>query len=75
MAMLTMGQFTLGSVMEEQTRNKRKILKSSPTEKVKESQRDADMDTLTSDVINTIENEAENAFAFGIQLIVKGLKK
>ncbi|MBU5442151.1 hypothetical protein [Paenibacillus sp. MSJ-34] len=44
-------------------------------EKVKESQRDADMDTLTSDVMNTIENEAENAFEFGIQLIVKGLKK
>lgn len=75
MAMLTMGQFTLGSVMEEQTRNKRRILTSSSMEKVKESQRDADMDTLTSDVMNTIENEAENAFEFGIQLIVKGLKK
>lgn len=75
MAMLTMGQYTLGSVMEEQTRNKRRILKSSPMEKVKESQRDADIDTLTSDVMNTIENEAENAFEFGIQLIVKGLKK
>ncbi len=75
MAMLTMGQFTLGSVMEEQTRNKRRILKSSPMEKVKESQRDAGMDTLSSNVMNTIENEAENAFEFGIQLIVKGLKK
>ncbi|OME84182.1 MULTISPECIES: TetR/AcrR family transcriptional regulator C-terminal domain-containing protein [Paenibacillus] len=75
MAMLTMGQFTLGSVMEEQTRNKRRILKSSPIEKVKGSQRNADVDTLTSDVMNTIENEAENAFEFGIQLIVKGLKK
>lgn len=72
MALLTMGQFTLGSVMEEQTRNKRG---SSPKEKVKESQLDADMDTLTSDVMNTIENEAENAFEFGIQLIVKGLKR
>lgn len=75
MALLTMGQFTLGSVMEEQTRNKRRILKSSPMEKVKESQRDADIDTLTSNVMNTIENEAENAFEFGIQLIIKGLKK
>ncbi|MBE1445395.1 TetR/AcrR family transcriptional regulator C-terminal domain-containing protein [Paenibacillus sp. OAS669] len=75
MAMLTMGQFVLGSVMEEQTRNKRRILTPSQMEKVKESQPDADVDTLTSDVMNTIENEAEMAFEFGIQLIVKGLKK
>lgn len=75
MAMLTMGQFVLGSVMEEQTRKKRRILTPSQMEKVKESQPNADMDTLTSDVMNTIENEAEMAFEFGIQLIVKGLKK
>ena len=75
MAMLTMSQFTLGSVMEEQTRIKRRLLKSTPMEKVNEFQRDENMDQLTSDVMNTIENEAENAFEFGIQLIVKGLKK
>ncbi|MGN7165400.1 TetR/AcrR family transcriptional regulator C-terminal domain-containing protein [Paenibacillus cellulositrophicus] len=75
MAMLTMGQYVLGSVMEEQTRNKRRKLTPSQMEKVKESQPDAEMDTLTSDVMNTIENEAEMAFEFGIQLIVKGLKK
>jgi len=70
MAMLTMSQFTIGCVIEEQTRNKRGILKSETIEKLKESKGDA----LTSEVINTVENGVQDAFEFGLKLIVEGLK-
>ncbi len=75
MAMLTMSQFTIGCVMEEQTRNQMGILKSEPIKKLKESQSDTDIDTLTSEVMNTIENGAQDTFEFGISLIISGLKK
>ena len=75
MAMLTTSQFTIGCVMEEQTRNKRGVLKSASIEKFKKCQSDPDIDTLTSDIINIIENEVQDAFLFGLNLIIKGLKK
>jgi len=74
MAMLTMSQFTVGCVMEEQTRNKRGVLESAPVEKFKKSQSDTDTDILTSDVMNIIENGVQDAFEFGLNLIIKGLK-
>jgi TetR/AcrR family tetracycline transcriptional repressor len=72
MAMLTMSQFTLGCVVEEQARNNRDVLKSSPVEKFKESQSDTDMDSLTSDVINISENGAQDTFKFGLNIIISG---
>ncbi|WML34309.1 TetR/AcrR family transcriptional regulator C-terminal domain-containing protein [Clostridium sp. OS1-26] len=74
MAMLTMSQFTIGCVIEEQTRNKRGILKSASIQKFKESQGDTDIDALTSDVINIVENGVQDTFEFGLKLIIKGLK-
>lgn len=75
MAMLTMSQFIIGCVIEEQTRDKRGILKLAPIEKLKKSQGDTDIDTLASDVINAVENGLQDTFEFGLKLIIKGLKK
>lgn len=74
MAMLTMSQFTLGCVMEEQARINRDVLNSSPVEKFKESQSGTDMDSLTSDIINITENGAHETFKFGLNIIISGLR-
>lgn len=74
MAMLITSQFTIGCVLEEQSRSKRGVLKSAPIEKIKKSQGNTDMDNLISDVMNTVENGMQDAFECGLSLIIRGLK-
>lgn len=74
LAMLTTSQFTIGCVLEEQTRSKREVLKSASIEKIKKFQNPTDMDALTSEIIHTVESGMQDAFEYGLSLIINGLK-